>query len=412
MNRRSRNLIVILVVVVVVLLVAGSRVLGLWRVFKPIPTLDAICALARDRQFDRAQQLMGRYLRADPENDLAHLLMAQFALDRPDPQTRLALDHLSRVRPCTPRQAAVLRFTEGKAHYLRKRYDLAEESWKEALKLDPKVPEAGWALLDLLDLEARVEEAHQLCMRMYEIEPDPRDRIRYLLEAIRVDIDKVAPGSQVPIFEPLVKEHPENLPLSLVVGLALVHDSRGEEGLKVLRAALDRYPDSADAWDGWLTGLADGFQPDELVREWGRLPQALAADPRFAKHEGVVAQQVRDRARAIRAYRRAVKFEPFNGPILYRLRLVLQLAGKSAEAQRVDRDLTAYQAAFKQVRGVYQEALQVPTLGLLPHPELYQRLADLREKMGRLDEAGAWHRLVLRDRPDDPVSLAALSRLK
>jgi hypothetical protein len=39
-------------------------------------------------------------------------------------------------------------------------------------------------------------------------------------------------------------------------------------------------------------------------------------------------------------------------------------------------------------------------------------MADLREKMGRFDEARAWHRLVLRDFPDDALSLAALKGLK
>ena len=52
------------------------------------------------------------------------------------------------------------------------------------------------------------------------------------------------------------------------------------------------------------------------------------------------------------------------------------------------------------------------TLGLAPHPDLYHRLADLRERMGRPDEALAWHRLVLRDAPEDSISLAALGRLK
>jgi hypothetical protein len=32
-----------------------------------------------------------------------------------------------------------------------------------------------------------------------------------------------------------------------------------------------------------------------------------------------------------------------------------------------------------------------------PHPELYHRLADLRERKGRPDEARAWHRLMLRN---------------
>ena len=52
-----------------------------------------------------------------------------------------------------------------------------------------------------------------------------------------------------------------------------------------------------------------------------------------------------------------------------------------------------------------------PTLGTDPHPDLYHRLADLREHMGRPDEAAAWHRHVLKDQPDDLVSLAAVKRL-
>jgi hypothetical protein len=56
--------------------------------------------------------------------------------------------------------------------------------------------------------------------------------------------------------------------------------------------------------------------------------------------------------------------------------------------------------------------LQIKTLGLEPHPELYQRLASLRERMGRYDEARAWHRLVLRDSPGNALSLAALERLR
>jgi hypothetical protein len=32
--------------------------------------------------------------------------------------------------------------------------------------------------------------------------------------------------------------------------------------------------------------------------------------------------------------------------------------------------------------------------------------------MGRFDEARAWHQLVLRDFPDNTLSLAALERLK
>ncbi len=338
--------------------------------------------------------------------------MAQLAMDRPDAQPRLALEHLARIRPSTPREAAVVQFSVGKAHYQEKRYDLSEICWREALKLDPTVPEAGWALIDLLDFEVRTEEAHGLGMRLFEVEPDPRDRVRLLLEMSRLDIDKVAPGSVVQVFEPVWRHHPEYLPLALAVGLALVHNSQSDQGLVVLRDALDRYPDSAEAWDAWLTGLDEGHQPDLLAKEFARLPGSLAADLRFAKHEGNVAQGARDWPRAVKAYRRAHAFEPFKRVVLYRLEMALLAAGETAELRGVDELLRVYRNASEQLRPVFDEAFATKTLGLKPRPELYHRLAELREQMGRFDEARAWHRLVLEDVPGDPLSLAALARLK
>jgi tetratricopeptide (TPR) repeat protein len=390
----------------------GAGVVMAWRGFQSPPDFDTICALARQGQFERADSLLTRYLRILPRDDRAQLLSAQLAMDRPDAQPQRALEHLARIRPGTPREAAVVRFSVGKAHYQQKRYDLAESCWKEALEIDPTVPEAGWALIDLLDFEVRVEEAHRLGMRLFEVEPDRRDRVRLLLEMSRLEIDKVAPGSVVQTFEPVWRQHPDYLPLALAVGLALIHNSQSADGIEVLRDALARHPDSADAWDGWLTGLDEGHEPDLLREEFAQLPRDLAADPRFARHEGTVAHGARDWSRAVKAYRRAHAVEPFNRAVLYRLRLALRAAGETAELVQVDRLLAVYQDALQQLRPVYDEALAIKTLGLEPRPELYHRLAALREQMGRLDEACAWHRLVLRDVPDDALSLAALARLK
>jgi tetratricopeptide (TPR) repeat protein len=390
----------------------GSGALLAWRAFHAPPDLGEICALARQGQFNRAQELTTRYLRAFPTDNRAHLLMAQFAMDRPDAQPQVALDHLERIKAATVREAAVVRFSLGKAHYQRKRYDLAETCWNEALEIDLTVPEAGWALIDLLDFEVRPEEAHRLGMRLFAIEPDRRDRVRLLLEMSRLDIDKVAPGSVVQVFGPVWRQHPEYLPLALAVGLALIHNSQTAEGLGVLRDALERHPDSPDAWDGWLTGLDAGYQPDLLSREFARLPKALAALPRFARHEGNAAQTAGDWSRAVAAYRRACTFEPFNRIELYRLRMALRAVGETAELERVDRLLSVHQSALEQLRPVYAEAFDTKTLGLEPHTALYHRLAGLREQLGRLDEARAWHRLVLSDVADDTESLAAVARLK
>ena len=113
-----------------------------------------------------------------------------------------------------------------------------------------------------------------------------------------------------------------------------------------------------------------------------RLPQALGTDPRFAKHEGAVAQGARDWPRAIAAYDRAHAFEPYNGVVLYRLRMALRAVGETADFHRIDQLLTTYQTAFKQMRAVYHEALSAKTLGVAPHTELYHRLADSPRTVG------------------------------
>ncbi len=405
--RRTPYLVVALFAVLL-----GLAALSLRRAGEPVPSLDSVRALARSQKFDEARTALGGYLRAHADDARARLLMAQLATEPADPRPDLALEHLAVIRPRDPKQAALVRFFQGKARYQQGRYDLTEADWKEALRLDPTVPEAGWALIDLLDKEGRGEEAHRLGMRLHEGEPDPRDRVRLLLEMSRLDIDLVSPGSQVQLFEPLLREHPDNLPLALTVGLALVRDSRGESGVAFLESALGRHPDAPEAWDAWLTGLHGAFQFDRLAKEFDRLPKAMAADARFAKHEGMIAQNARDWPRAVRAYRRAVAYEPYNGILYYRLRAALRMVGDTEELERINRFYSSFEDAFKQMRAVYQGALADPTLGLAPHAELYQRLADLRERMGRPDEARAWHLLVLRDDPNDAISLVALDRLK
>ena len=165
----------------------------------------------------------------------------------------------------------------------------------------------------------------------------------------RIDVDQVAPESLVPIFQPAYLSIPRASRWPWLPAAPLIHNSRFDAGLEALRDALRRHPGSAKAWDAWLTGLAEASRPEELVREFARLPRSLAADPRFAKHEGSLAQARRDWPTALRAYRRAHEFEPFDRGVLNRLRTVLRVAGENAEAERMDRKFLAYQAALKQM---------------------------------------------------------------
>jgi hypothetical protein len=54
-------------------------------------------------------------------------------------------------------------------------------------------------------------------------------------------------------------------------------------------SAVNGDPEMTDG-NGCLTGSDEGHQPDQFLREFAYLPQSLSADPRFAKHQGKVAQ--------------------------------------------------------------------------------------------------------------------------
>ena len=54
----------------------------------------------------------------------------------------------------------------------------------------------------------------------------------------RLDIETPDPLSQVELFEPLLKQHSEHLPLNLMLGLALIRVNRTEEGMKLLQSTL------------------------------------------------------------------------------------------------------------------------------------------------------------------------------
>ena len=171
------------------------------------------------------------------------------------------------------------------------------------------------------------------------------------------------------------------------------------------------FPDNADAWDALLLGLDDAGKPAEMEETLARLPALLAGDSRFERHRAAVAEAQRDRSRAADLYLRAWRADSSDLRVLYRLTAILKAAGRLRDAETFDPKMRAARAAKNEVLPLYREANAVKTLGVAPHPDLYHRLADLRERMGRYDEALAWHRLVLRDQRDEPISRSAVERL-
>lgn len=379
-----------------------------WDWLRPIPDPREIAALARAGAFAEAEALARRRVRIDPVDPGSRLLLAQLLVEPAsaeapgsgrdpgleEPRLLEALETLEAARFADRRMAAEAALWRGKALFGLRRYDAAERAWVEAIGLDPTVPEAGWGLLEMYYLQGRPHAARTLALRLFETEPDPRDRAQLLLELVRQDAQPTAPGSLVPYFEPAVARNPGEVRAGLALGLALVRDARVDEGIARLRRSVDEHPGDPDAWAALLAGLDDGGRVDDLAGTLDRLPEGLAADPRFAEARGRAAQEARDWSAAAEHYRRALEARPHEPRLEFRLARVLRQAGEAGPADELDRCHARHLEADRGVRDLYDEADAVPTLGVGPHDDLYRRLAENRDAMGRPAEADAWRSLI------------------
>jgi tetratricopeptide (TPR) repeat protein len=166
----------------------------------------------------------------------------------------------------------------------------------------------------------------------------------------------------------------------------------------MLRQALDRNPDAPAAWDALLSGLGLAYQTQEFSDVLSRLPQVVAADPRFFKHQGRLHQEAGRWSEAARAYQRAWDYERDNA-VGYRLRRALFFAGQTDEAAHWDRIVLDYRNAFKEARGVCDQVSAALKEGRLPDPALYQHAARLCARMNRVDQARAWEERALHRSP-------------
>jgi tetratricopeptide (TPR) repeat protein len=400
----------------------GGLAWGIWASTRPHPSLDRAIALADAGQLDQAIAEVRAYLAANPNDSTAHLLLAQIVMKRVDqPQThaqgrsaewaQVALDHLGRVRPQNPRMAVTLQLGRGRALDRLLRSEEAEAAWLEVLKIDATAPEAGWELLRLYYLQGREQEARQLALRLFRVEPDPHDRVLLLLELLRPDARPPAPGSITKLLEPVVRSNPDDLHSGMALGLAQTRDGAVEEGIGQLRRVVQSHPDRDEAWDCLLLGLDESGQVDVMEAELERVPAVVAGSPRLLKHRARVAAGSSRWKEAVDLYRRARAAEPFDRVVEYRLSRALRHVGESAEAERLEQRVRRRDVAIQEIRPLYDQANETPGLGTRPHPELYQRIADVRERMQLPDEAGAWHQLVLHDDPKNEQSRAALKRL-
>ncbi|MDB5352414.1 MAG: Peptidase [Planctomycetota bacterium] len=394
------------------------------RSLTPAPRLEPAVRLLAEGKYAEAEAKLSEILAYEPSNPRARLAMADVLVSREEPDPKEALKLLARVRPAMPSQAAYALVLRGKAEKQLHHPGKAEADWAEALRLDPLVGEAGWLLLELYYTENRVGEARQLALRLSRNEPNARDRVRLLLEPIRFDAQPLAAAGIIPLFKEAVANDPDDRPAALAYYRAKARDGTGiEEAVTALRALVQRHPDDLACWAGLLDALDRTGDLDGMEKVLTSMPTALASGSQIARFRGRLALARKDYAGAIAEFEAALSQNDSDRELFHRLSEAYKLAGKAAEAEATKAREADIEAARVELRGIkgreeeegrpglFEDASQRPDLGVRFDPVLYKKLASLRERMRHPDEARAWHKLVLRDLPDDEESLAAVARL-
>ncbi len=250
--------------------------------------MQGIDRLLAEGRFKEVEKRLETILDARPDDPQANMLMAQVALARDDQKPELALRHLNKVKLPGRATRAIVQLNRGKAYSALGRYPEAEQAWFEALRIDPLVPEAGWALLGLYYVQGRHYDAHRLAMKLQESEPDPHDRAQLLLELLRQDAKSLVLETLIPILRPIVQNHPEDKHSAIALARALISSSQPDEGLLTLRTVLERFPADPLCWEAFFSGLDESFRYDDLELALAKLPPQLTADLRFEKYRGVL----------------------------------------------------------------------------------------------------------------------------
>ncbi len=365
-----------------------------WLAFRPRPNLEGLDRLMAGGQYQAAEAQLTAYLAASPGDDSARLLLARVSLNLAEPKPDAALELTDTVQPGSGRQAATIQEIRGEAFFLQQRYVPAEAAWLEALKREPSIAEVGWGLLNLYALQGRHVEANRLALQLYDVEPDPHDRLQLLLQMIRFDAHANEIGALIHQLQPVVQAHPDDLPSMLALGTALVREGRAPEGLDMLRKASRAHPDVDEAWLHLVEALAESGEADELDRTMPQVPPSASEATRYLAARGWLALQHQDAAGAARSYLEAFEKRPADPAIAYRLKIALHHAGRDAELAALTPRLQAAIEAGDKITPLYDRIDAARDLDPATTAPLYREVAAVLRSVGRVAEADLWDRLA------------------
>jgi tetratricopeptide (TPR) repeat protein len=344
------------------------------------------------RQFGRAEALMervGKLREATPED---HTLRAQLLMARDKNEEALA--ELKAV-PDSHRLAAQARLQAGQLELRRERARVAEDYFRDAIRLDPKLAAAHRELIFILGYELRRPELSEEFRALSEC------------ESLRFDQAFLWCLTRGSVWEPA--EAAEKLAKFVA---ADPDDRQARLALAEMHRRMNRF----DEAEGDVAPLGDDDPEARALRvlialdrgDEAKAESLLGGGPRvhlkLALLRGRMAIARGEDKAAVAAFRDAIAAEPNNRDAVFGLAHALQRVGDPEAKHYLD-----LSARHERLGTLVQRAAN---LGSEKNVALIHDLGAACADVGRIAEARAWYSIAIKLNPFDSVAQQALYRLK
>ena len=368
---------------------------------KPPASMDAIRTLAAAGRWGEAEALLGRRIEADPGDGQARVMKALILANRRRPEEAIGLLRgVPESDPVRARAAAMIGELEFQAH----RAPEAERAFREAASRDPRNVEARQRLIHLLSLQQRHGEARDALWELYRVARDPRMLADLVVNLWAYENDARGLGAELDAF---LARSPRDPYLRRAKGLALLMQGRSDEALPHLEAAAEALRDDPVG----RFALAEcrltlgRFRGDESILGPRPAPPADAA--RWWVFRGRLQEALGRPDDALASFREALRANPIDAEVQYRLGQALRRLGRDDESRR---HLERASAIKEQQADLRREvAARRKEFGSDSSP--YETLGRLCREAGLVAEARAWFELATRADPSNSSARSALAAL-
>lgn len=388
-------------------LILGLALIGLnawwaWADYAPVPEARTVDALISRSKTDEARVALETQVARSRHDYQARMKLARLLAKAEDYPGCARL--LREVPEWAPNKAESL-FIEAQSFKQVDRMRDAEAAWKQLTAGDPLHPVspryyqgAARELIGHYVLENRLDEARDLIMRSFDL-GTVSERADIMIMRTRAELERIAHEEAVTRLRAYVAADPDDWQARTALAAEEQATDHPDAADALIQSVLAVRPEEPSVWRTYLEILQPRGNRDAIRDAIARLPktEAIDNDPVLWKFRGQMLEWDNDLEGAAKALTKATDLNPSLPEPYYKLGLIEQRLGRTADAAKHLKRSRDLRKADTDLDDAFHKFVDI-SRDRPPTDPAYiaevNKLADLCETLGWAREARAWRRVL------------------